>query len=310
MTPCVNSCRRLAIALCAKALLIAPQALTSNGPYFVSLDTTDGRVTEVRIVPGATNCSPCDVVVFSHGFNLAHDQYDKLIDGWSKDGYVVVAPLHVDSEKHPDKDEYSPAETLEPRLDDWAAVIAALHDGSVLGGKEFSGRYLAAGHSYGALIAQFAGGARAGDNTPTRLNDLELRPVGIVAVSPPGPVPGHYSASGWSYIDVPHLIVTGTRDIVPGIAPAWEDHLASYEATDDALGFALVFDGMDHYFNGSFGREAVTLDDDASAATATLHRLLNKFSDASFASKPIAPEAWRAFSSSTVEALCHRDSPR
>ena len=39
------------------------------------------------------------------------------------------------------------------------------------------------------------------------------------------------------------------------MAEQWELHLASYEETASELAYALIYDSMDHYMNGAYGRE-------------------------------------------------------
>ena len=48
--------------------------------------------------------------------------------------------------------------------------------------------------------------------------------------------------------------MTGTTDILPGFIDAWETHLDAFEVGQEGLGYALIFEGMNHYFNGAFGR--------------------------------------------------------
>jgi preprotein translocase subunit SecA len=53
--------------------------------------------------------------------------------------------------------------------------------------------------------------------------------------------------------DKPLLVVTGTKDSFPMIAPKWQDHLTAY---NQAKGPALAYVGTDadHYFGGIYGR--------------------------------------------------------
>ena len=224
--------------------------------FATSIQLADRRVVAVRIVAPSASCEPCDTIVFSHGNNLSFDQYDVLFNEWAKAGYLVIAPLHVDSEQHPHRDRYARNETLEPRLEDYTAIVDRLVEApaELMPGLSLSSRYFAAGHSYGALIAQMAGGVRLDSGHGELSFDPERRPMAVVAISPPGPLPGYLSARGWNQLGVPHLVVTGTADVVPTYAPTWEAHLAAFEAGPVGQSYAIVFDDMDHYFNGSFGR--------------------------------------------------------
>ena len=116
--------------------------------------------------------------------------------------------------------------------------------------------YIAAGHSYGGLVALTLGGAAAippaGMTAP--LSDPKVRAV--IAFSPPAPIPVLITAEGYGKLAVPAIIETGTKDIVPGITTTdgegWRGHLAAYDAA--AAGhhrYALVLEGVDHYFGGA-----------------------------------------------------------
>jgi hypothetical protein len=108
-------------------------------------------------------------------------------------------------------------------------------------------------------------------------------------------------AIGWSQIGVPMLVVTGTTDVLPGFTDDWHLHLISYRAVRPGLGYALTFDGMNHYFNGAFGRP--TPAGAASAGqVATLNRLVERFIDASAASHAPTDASWRALSAPGLTA--------
>lgn len=119
--------------------------------------------------------------------------------------------------------------------------------------------WIAAGHSYGGLVALTMGGAAAvppeGWSGPMR--DPNARAV--VAYSPPAPIPVLCTAEGYGKIAVPAVVQTGTKDIVPGITSTdgdgWRGHLVPYEAA--AIGgnrYGLVLEGVDHYFGGAICR--------------------------------------------------------
>lgn len=112
-------------------------------------------------------------------------------------------------------------------------------------------RYLAVGHSYGALTALTLGGVGAtvppGVTAPLR----DPRAVAALAYSPPGVAPGLISAAGYAKLAVPALIQTGDRDVPMMMRDArWQSHLASFDAAPPGDKYALVLDGVDHYFGG------------------------------------------------------------
>ena len=228
----------------------APQVTT----YDLTLDDT-GRAVPVRVFAPADGCLDCTLVIFSHGANASYGRYDVLLKDWAARGFVVAAPQHVDSEEHPRRDAFKSADGRLLRMRDYALVDAAFAPSAPrqVASLSFSGTVVAAGHSYGALIAQIAGGARIARPD----GDFERnwrRPKAVIAISPPPAISGFTSLEGWSHVSVPQLVVTGTTDQMPGFVDDWRQHLDSYAASRPGLGFALVFEGMDHNFNGAYCR--------------------------------------------------------
>jgi pimeloyl-ACP methyl ester carboxylesterase len=187
---------------------------------------------------------PVGTILFSHGAASAPWKYERLFNHWLAAGYAVHAPLHVDSTDHPEHHRY-------PATASWPARIAdmrALAD-------RFGGRgYVAAGHSYGALLALTLGGA-----TPIVPADV-AKPLrdplakAVVAFSPPPPIPGLIEPAGFATLAVPALIQTGTADVPPG-SNSWEGHLAAWEEpVPTGYRYALVLAGVDHYFKGAICR--------------------------------------------------------
>lgn len=186
-------------------------------------------------------------ILFSHGALSSPGTYDLLILPWVAAGYAVWAPLHVDSLEHPDHAAFA-------GLKSWTARIEDMH---VLADHVGEPRVIAAGHSYGGLVALTLAGARP--TTPPGLAGpmAETRVAAAVAFSPPAPMPGFVDPGAYSSIAVPALIQSGTADLLPpGAANAdpasWRKHLAAYdEAQAGGHRYALVLDGVDHYFGGA-----------------------------------------------------------
>lgn len=222
------------------ALVLPHGGRAAIGAAIVSLDSPGGRrcqtfVWRARHLRGT--------ILFSHGALSAPHKYRALIDPWVTAGFDVWAPLHVDSTDYPDTVKFPGLASWRARLEDMRAV--AEHVGAR--------HYIAAGHSYGALVALTLGGAQAA--TPVGwagpLADPNVR--ASVAFSPPGPAMGLIDAAGYAALRVPALIQTGTADVPPGAlsTEAWRTHLAAYEAAPaNGNRYALVLDKTDHYFGG------------------------------------------------------------
>ena len=268
----------------------------------IELASEAGRSIPVRVFRPLTDCSPCGLIIFSHGAFATYDRYDVLLTAWAEAGYVVAAPQHVDSEKHPARETYLETDPQPYRLEDYFAVSSLFASADYsLDGLTFSGTQFAAGHSFGGLIALLVGGAEL-TSGPIEHPDDAPEPEAIVAISPPGEIPDRILAEGYAEIETPLLVVTGTTDILPGFIDEWELHLISYDANRDDVGHALIFDGMNHYFNGAFGR---IKPEGASAKTAidTLNTQITAFLKA--ASDDVAPSGpdWEQSTNPIVRTL-------
>lgn len=218
----------------------APEGTLNYTDERVTLSTTGGRDIPLRLLT-PDGCNKCALIIFSPGANATYDRYNKLLLPLAQAGYRIAIPNHTDSEDHPNRGDYKPQDWMPTRLEDYAE-IASTYETDYL---------IAAGHSFGGLIAQIAGGAQT-------VNASKLdppRPRVVLAYSPPGPVPNYLAPESWNTLSVPTLVTTGTTDIVPLMAEQWEMHLVSYEETPRDMAYALIYEKMDHYMNGAFGRE-------------------------------------------------------
>ncbi|ATW03397.1 alpha/beta hydrolase [Sphingorhabdus sp. YGSMI21] len=215
-------------------------------PEYVNftLHAPDGR--EITVFDWSPVVRAVGTIAFSHGAASSPDKYRRLIEPWVAKGWRVLAPLHVDSKDHPDTANYQGLASWKARIEDMRALSAYL-------GTE---HYIAAGHSYGGLVALTLGGSQAiapkGVEGP--LGDEKVKAV--IAFSPPAPIPVLVTREGYGTLAVPALIQTGTLDIVPGItdlgADGWKGHLAPFEAAAPGGDrYGLVLDGVDHYFGGA-----------------------------------------------------------
>jgi pimeloyl-ACP methyl ester carboxylesterase len=286
----------------ASLLSVAAQAAT----FTLTLSTEAGREVATEVVYPDGGCDPCTLVVFSHGAFATPERYARLTAGWQAAGFVIASPLHVDSELHPRRDEFDQTESLPTRLEDFLLVLTSPALRQALAARDVAvdGPVIAAGHSYGGLIAQVAAGARLQDQSalPPGLYEAGAKLAGVVALSPPGPFPGLVLDEDWASVGAPMLVVTGTTDVQPGFMDEWQLHLRSFEAARQAPAYALVFEGQDHYFNGAFGRPEENLDEQTTAALARLIALSNDFMERLVAGSPPSLAQWLALEDSVLEA--------
>ena len=207
------------------------------------------------------------LIVFSHGHALDNKSYRNLTDYWVERGYIMIAPLHLDS----GGDLEATSLITEKYGSDWIAVSRLLElytvieqvDQIVTKLEDFQGEVLAdkviaAGHSYGALSSQQLSGANVElkDNSiyPIPSTLVNERVVAVVAVSPPGLMKDHLSEVTWQDYSTPQLVVTGPNDFFPFIWPNYEEHFVSYLTAKPGNNYLLVLDEMDHYLGNLIGR--------------------------------------------------------
>lgn len=222
-----------------RSLLAGVAALAAAPAMAASLETLttdDGRQVQVSVWKASDK--PKGLILFSHGALSAPGKYENLLEPWRAAGFDIAAPLHVDSTDHPDRAKYGMADSWKARLLDMRALARTF-----AGGRP----YIAAGHSYGALVALTLGGV-AGER-PTGFEGPMADAVvkAVIAFSPPGVTPGLVSAEGFKTLAKPALIQTGTLDVPPG-APDWRVHLAAFENAPAGDKYGLVLNGVDHYF--------------------------------------------------------------
>lgn len=241
--------RRFVLAglLLSSAALALPPARPLPPPSGPTVEDVVVGATHIRLwLPDGVGAAS-RLIVFSHGANANARKYDVLTSAWAAEGHPVAALLHADSPDHPAGGTIGRPEGWADRVGGMKVAIGELQ-------RRFPGLpVVAAGHSYGALVAQALGGARL-DWAEAAGPGPDPRVARVVAFSPPGPIAGFVSANGWSEVRVPMLVLTGTADVLPIVAPTWDAHTASFEASSVSPRWLWVGDGVDHYFGNRIGR--------------------------------------------------------
>lgn len=216
------------LAQAAPAVVAAP----AFAPAQVQLTAPDGRAIDVSVWEAADERA---VVVFSHGYNGSPAAYRRILSEWVEAGFTVVAPLHVDSLRHPRHAEFDGAAAFTTRIVDLAVVrgfVKAAHAGKPI---------VAAGHSFGSLMSAIAGGAVtvAGPQ-----GDPAVKAV--VALSSAGDLQGVVTPDSYAGLTVPTLMVTGDEDLVPRYVADWRAHRSPFDRSPAGGKMLLVFHGGDH----------------------------------------------------------------
>jgi predicted dienelactone hydrolase len=193
------------------------------------------------------------LVLFSHGANSSNHDYDRLWAIWAQAGYLVVGPNHIDTGPPATQQKLPRSALWQARQDDaslplrqrapfdqWAASQDATIDWD---------HVCAAGHSFGAVVAQALAGARIispGETEPRSASTASV--AACIALSPPGPLKGFIPADAWSTVAVPSFLQTGDADILPGFVDDWRLRLTGFAGAPNR--WTLIGHGVDHYFHG------------------------------------------------------------
>jgi len=196
------------------------------------------------------------LIVFSHGIGGSRAGYGHLGRYWAEQGYASLHVQHVGSD---DQLWRGSVFTLPGRLQKAAqesealARVADLHFAldrllaGERGARIDTTRIVAAGHSYGAMTAMLAAGARVergGQALPLR--DARIR-AAILMSAPP-----FYGEADFGPIlrdvSIPTLHLTTTEDVirVPGYHSPPADRLRVFEAIGSSLKVLAVFQGGSH----------------------------------------------------------------
>lgn len=226
-------------------------AVFAAGASHVELPAPDGRKIDLSVWQAADERG---VVIFSHGFNGSPAAYGRILSQWVEDGFTVVAPLHVDSLRHPEHARYDGQAAFATRIADLAIArgfVKASHSGKPL---------IAAGHSFGSLMSFIEGGAVT---VAGPLGDPDIK--AIVAFSSAGDLQGVILPATYESLRTPALMVTGDADLVPGYVSDWHAHRSPFDRSPAGDKMLLVFAGADH----SLVRNADEADFDLMVRTTT-----------------------------------------
>jgi predicted dienelactone hydrolase len=207
-------------------ILALMAALAASPADHVVRDQARHREIPLRVyLPAST--APAPVVLFSHGLGGSREGYASLGEHWAARGYVVVVLQHAGSDDAVWKGvpparrrealaEAASARNFLLRVGDVRAVLDQLESWNRSAGHSLAGRLdLArvgmAGHSFGAITTQAVSGESFGDAGRSH-TDRRIRAA--LALSPSSPRRGD-PAAAFAAVEIPWMLMTGTRDTVP-----------------------------------------------------------------------------------------------
>ena len=207
-------------------------------------------------LPAGTNASP--VVLFSHGLGGTRHGSAYLGRHWAGRGYAAVFLQHPGSDdsiwrgqpagrRLAKMEAAASAENFLLRVKDVPVTLDQLatwndDPASPLRRRLNLKRVAMTGHSFGAVTTQAVSGQKLGAG----LSVTDPRIKAAVILSPSGPRQGARADQAFGSVDIPWLLMTGTRDLsrIGGIT--MESRLSVYPALPSGHKYELVLEGAEH----------------------------------------------------------------
>jgi len=222
-----------------------------------AIDESRSRTIPLRIYLPATS-TPAAVVLFSHGLGGSREGSSFLGKHWAARGYLAVFLQHPGSDESVWRD-VAPAQRLKvlqkaanpqsfmQRVFDVAAVLDQLlvwnkASGDTLSGRIDLDRVGMSGHSFGAVTTQAVSGQATANG---RQMFLDKRIDAAIIMSPSIPRQGSAEVA-FRNVQLPWLLMTGSRDIAPIGNQDMASRLGVYPALPEGGKYELVLDGAEH----------------------------------------------------------------
>lgn len=227
----IGTLAALLLMSCAPTSVLNPNEGVA-AEQVVRLPASSGRELEVRVWAAS---DPTVVVVFSSGGGGQPAAYERLMQALPQESFTVIAPVHSDALARGDLSGSGGPASFFSRLEDLAiarAYAEATYPGLPI---------VVMGHSFGSLMSALAVGA----STPVGTQgDPGVK--ALVALSSPGIIPGLMTPDTYRTLSAPVLVVTGDRDVVPGMVADWRSHRALYDDSSVPGSALMIVPEADH----------------------------------------------------------------
>jgi predicted dienelactone hydrolase len=204
------------------------------------------------------NTTPAPVVLFSHGLGGSRAGSRFLGEHWAERGYVAVFLQHRGSDDSVWKNEDGPnrlaslkeaasLENFRLRVHDVPAVLDQLNTWNAERSSQLAGRLDLArvgmsGHSFGAVTTE----AVSGETFPVigrKFTDPRIKAA--IVFSPSAPQTGG-AEDAFRTVEIPWLLMTGTKDLAPIGNVDMKSRRAVYPALHGAPKYELVLHNAEH----------------------------------------------------------------
>ncbi|HVV73301.1 MAG TPA: dienelactone hydrolase [Verrucomicrobiae bacterium] len=220
-------------------------------------DAGRGRDIPIRAYLPA-NSAPAPVILFSHGLGGSRLGSAFLGEHWAARGYVAVFMQHPGSdesvwrgkpvlERMADLERAASRQNFLQRVQDVKVVLDQLETWNRSSTNQLAGRLDLSkvgmsGHSFGAVTTE----AVSGETLPvggSRYTDPRIRAALVLSPSAPA---GGGASRAFDSVNIPWMLMTGTRDIAPIGHVTLESRLAVYPALHRAPKYELVLNKAEH----------------------------------------------------------------
>ncbi len=220
-------------------------------------DAERNRDIPVRVyLPANQGSEP--VVLFSHGLGGSRAGSRFLGEHWAARGYVAIFLQHSGSDESVWRDQPSrdwiaalrKAATLQnfrSRVEDVSAVLNQLENWNAAKTNLLFGRLDLteigmSGHSFGAVTTE----AVSGETLPTSGRGLTDRRIKAAIILSPSTPRGTSANEAFGAVQIPWLLMTGTKDLAPIGNADMKSRLAVYPALRGAPKYEVVLHNAEH----------------------------------------------------------------
>ena len=238
--------------------LSLPDGFKTNTIDLTVHDSARQRDMPIRVyLPQSTE--PAPVVIFSHGLGGSREMYVYLGKHWSARGYLCVFVQHPGSDDSVWKNKLpfqrlislKKAANLQNfllRVKDVSAVIDQLEvwnkteNGPLFNRMDLNNIGMA-GHSFGAVTTQAVSG-EIFQNGKISFTDKRIKAA--IAMSPSAATKGNNPETAFGSVNIPWLLMTGTKDVAPVGNQTAESRLEVFPYLPSRNKYQLVLNNAEH----------------------------------------------------------------